>query len=45
MPAQTMWRLELLNADQTDGFWHAIESQVRVLQLGKFYNKAHMLEV
>lgn len=32
MPAQTTWRLELLNPDQTDGFWHAIESQVRDLE-------------
>ncbi|XP_063601521.1 protein O-mannosyltransferase 1-like isoform X1 [Penaeus indicus] len=33
MPAQTMWRLELLNADQTDGFWHAIESQIRLIHV------------
>ena len=29
MPAQTFWRVDLLNADATDGNWHAVESQVR----------------
>ena len=30
MPAQNLWRVHLLNKDATDGFWHAVESHVRL---------------
>lgn len=29
MPAQTTWRIDLLNPEATDGYWHAVESQVK----------------
>ena len=37
MPAQTTWRVELLNADTTDGYWHAVESQVRLVLTSLMY--------
>ncbi|XP_068241899.1 protein O-mannosyltransferase 1 [Palaemon carinicauda] len=33
MPAQSLWRVELLNADATDGYWHAVESQIRLIHV------------
>ncbi|KAK3883841.1 hypothetical protein Pcinc_011857 [Petrolisthes cinctipes] len=33
MPAQSDWRVELLNPEHTDGYWHAVESQVRLIHL------------
>jgi len=33
MPAQSAWRVEILNSDHTDGYWHAVESQIRLVHL------------
>lgn len=29
MPAQNLWKVQLINKDLTDNAWHAIQSQVR----------------
>ncbi|RXG71608.1 Protein O-mannosyltransferase 1 [Armadillidium vulgare] len=33
MPAQNLWRVELLNKETTDEYWHAVESQIRLIHL------------
>lgn len=33
MPAQSQWRVEILNSDATDGYWHAVESQIRLIHV------------
>lgn len=33
MPAQSTWRVDLLNPEATDGFWHAVESQIRLIHV------------
>ncbi|KAK8391959.1 hypothetical protein O3P69_017520 [Scylla paramamosain] len=33
MPAQTFWYVDLLNADATEGNWHAVESQIRLIHV------------
>nr|XP_045592731.1 protein O-mannosyltransferase 1-like isoform X2 [Procambarus clarkii] len=33
MPAQSTWRVEILNSEQTDGHWHAVESQIRLIHV------------
>ncbi|XP_071520863.1 protein O-mannosyltransferase 1 isoform X1 [Panulirus ornatus] len=33
MPAQTHWRVDLLNSELTDGYWHAVESQIRLIHV------------
>ncbi|XP_046468533.1 protein O-mannosyltransferase rt isoform X1 [Neodiprion pinetum] len=31
MPAQNMWRLDIINRDQTGPIWHTIQSQIRLI--------------
>ncbi|KAG0721721.1 Protein O-mannosyltransferase 1 [Chionoecetes opilio] len=33
MPAQSTWRVEILNPEETDGYWHAVESQIRLIHV------------
>ncbi|XP_018024588.1 protein O-mannosyltransferase 1 [Hyalella azteca] len=33
MPAQNLWRVELLDPDRTKGMWHAVESQLRLVHV------------
>ncbi|KAG7168966.1 O-mannosyltransferase 1-like [Homarus americanus] len=33
MPAQSLWRVEILNGEVSDGYWHAVESQIRLIHL------------
>lgn len=33
MPAQNLWRVEILNPDETDGLWHAVSSRVRLIHV------------
>ncbi|XP_074598197.1 protein O-mannosyltransferase rt [Brevipalpus obovatus] len=33
MPAQNLWRIELINKDETNGYWHTIRSRVRLIHV------------
>lgn len=33
MASQDLWRVDLLNKDETDGYWHTIRSKVRLVHL------------
>ena len=33
MVAQNLWRVKLLNSDETNGFWHTIHSRVQLIHL------------
>lgn len=33
MPAQNLWRVELINKDETNGYWHTIRSRVRLIHV------------
>ncbi|CAG2119979.1 unnamed protein product, partial [Medioppia subpectinata] len=33
MPAQNLWKIKLLNSDETNGFWHTISSRVQFIHV------------
>ena len=33
MPAQNLWRVKLLNSDDTSDYWHAINSRVQLIHI------------
>ena len=33
MPAQNLWKVHLLNPDTTDGYFHAVESEIRLIHV------------
>ncbi|XP_063977275.1 protein O-mannosyltransferase 1 [Diachasmimorpha longicaudata] len=37
MPAQNLWRIEIVNKDQSGDMWYAIQSQVRLIHVGTEY--------
>ncbi|CAD6239502.1 GSCOCG00008720001-RA-CDS [Cotesia congregata] len=37
MPAQNLWRIEIINREQTNDIWYAIQSQVRLIHVGTEY--------
>ncbi|XP_043287433.1 protein O-mannosyltransferase 1 [Venturia canescens] len=37
MPAQNLWRIEIVNRESSDDFWYAIQSQVRLIHVGTEY--------
>lgn len=47
MPAQNLWKVDLLNKDDTNGVWHTIISNVRLIHLNssqalKVFNKYYL---
>ncbi|XP_012273929.1 protein O-mannosyltransferase 1 isoform X2 [Orussus abietinus] len=37
MPAQNLWRVEIVNKEQSGDVWHAIRSQVRLIHVNSMY--------
>ncbi|XP_011308139.1 protein O-mannosyltransferase 1 [Fopius arisanus] len=37
MPAQNLWKIEIVNRDQSGDVWYAIQSQVRLIHVGTEY--------
>jgi len=33
MAAQNLWKIKLLNSDETNGFWHTINSRVQLIHI------------
>ena len=41
MPAQNLWKVELMNSEETGGYWHTIHSQIHLIH----FNSSQALKV